>query len=132
KGTTECGTFSGAPEHKRNVKGKRRSQRSSNPFRDKPLARRNRLKSRGDRRRLRAQVVAEQPRPVDASHLARVLRDVEQSTTEHRQRPRFSCGEQPGARDLLVALRRQLEPQQVSELTETEICTIGREQRSAR
>src|SRR5438034_6548532 len=74
---------------------------------------------RFDRRWLRTQVVAEQPRPIDASHLARVLRDVEQSTTEHRQRPRFACGEQPGARDLLVALRRQLEPQQVSELTKT-------------
>ncbi|SRR5712691_2923740 len=66
------------------------------------------------------EVVAQQPRTRAPQQVACVLRDIQQPTTEYRESPGFARREQPRPRYLLVSLRRQLHPQQVPQLPETE------------
>src|SRR5438046_3205616 len=77
------------------------------------------------------EVVAQQPRTRATQQVACVLRDVQQPPTEYRESPGFARREQPRPRHLLVPLRRQLHPEQVSQFPETEELSIDCQQRSA-
>src|SRR6187401_256563 len=78
-----------------------------------------------------AKVITEKSRSVDSSDLARILHDVEQAATQHRQTPRLAPGKEPCSGDLLVALGSQIHPEQMSQLADAQERAIYREERTS-
>src|SRR4029434_5163340 len=76
-------------------------------------------------------VVAEKPGPIDPRDFARVLDDVQQAATEHRQTPGLARLEEPRSGNLLVAFGAQVHPQEMSQLSQAQVRAIDCEQRAS-
>src|SRR5690242_12827528 len=71
------------------------------------------------------QVITKKPRGLSVQQSPRVLTDIEQTVTQHRQSPALARSKQPCPRDFSISLRSEFKPEQMAQFTQTEKTTVG-------